>query len=523
LKISDARPDTPEPIPAAELQRRAITGSSWTAIHVVVSLPVAFVANAVVARSLGVSSYGHLAFLAAGLGLALAFANFGLNNALIQNGSKAEASGRRSEADDLLRRGLGFHMIVELPILVVVILTMTRSDPVWEVAALGVAVLLMCFLGPAQLSMTIENRTAAGAQIALVMNFALQGATVATALLTGSAPAVWAVRTLIPALALGFNLLILDRDRRRAVLLPRLPFGLGSAFWRYSLLSWGSGLVGLLVYSRSEIFLLELFHRTGALGLFALAFGLSQMITAPADAMLHALLPAVAGILTAWPERAAQAFERATRVSSLVCGGVAAVIIPTLFSAVPLIYGGAFRTAAWLFVPLAVVSAFQSANNPVTAFVNGRQRGGLILKFTVVALVVDVAVAVALIPPFGTWGAVAANVAGQLVGLVWLMVTEPLAMSEGFRGLLRRNRAFLFGLTAGALALACGAAVQPSSHVFAPIAACCLGGLIYLAAVRVTRTGLTTQDCEALTGAFGSAPRPYILWILRPLTTSDVA
>src|ERR1700693_2463743 len=50
---------------APDLQRRAIAGSMWTAVHTVVTLPVAFVANAILARSLGVSSYGHLAFLSA--------------------------------------------------------------------------------------------------------------------------------------------------------------------------------------------------------------------------------------------------------------------------------------------------------------------------------------------------------------------------------------------------------------------------------------------------------------------------
>ena len=168
------------------------------------------------------------------------------------------------------------------------------------------------------------------------------------------------------------------------MLQPRLPRSLGKPFWRYSLASWASGLVGLLVFSRSEIFLLQAFNQPEALGLFALAFGLSQQITAPVDAMLHPLTPAVAGLLSEWPERAAQAFERSTRVSALLSGGVAAVVVPTLVFAVPLIYGDAFESAAWLFVPLALVSAFQSVNNPVLAFVNARQRGGLILKASTV-------------------------------------------------------------------------------------------------------------------------------------------
>lgn len=514
-------PPEEQPLSAGELQRRAVSGSTWTAIHTAVSLPLAFVANAIVARSLGVSNYGNLAFLTAILGLSYAFANFGFSNALIQRGSRAEAGGRRREADDLLRRSLGFHSMIELPILVVVALGLTRGEPWWEAVAVGTAVVLTCLLSGAALSITIENRTAAGAKLAIFVNLALQGASVLTALLLGSASAVWAVRTLVPALALGFGLLLLDRERRKVVLRPRLPLGLGRVFWRYALASWAAGLIGLLVFSRSEIFLLQAFGKTGALGLFALAFGLSYQITAPVDAMLHALLPAVAGILSSWPERALQTFERSTRVSALLSGGLVAVAVPTLVFAVPFVYGDAFASAAWLFVPLAVVSAFQSVNNPVLAFVNGRQRGGLILKTNSAALVVNVGMALALIPSFGAWGAVVANVFGQLVVLVVLAVAEPLAMTHGGRGLILLYRPFLLGVVIAGASLAAGDVLRSLSPALTPVAAFVVGALLYVVAVRLSGSGLTTQDHEALTGAVAPSLRPYLSRLLRPLTANS--
>ena len=368
--------------------------------------------------------------------------------------------------------------------------------------------------------MTIENRTAAAAQLMIVVNLVLQAVAVAVALGTESASAVWAARTLTSALALGATLLLLDSRRRRVVLQPRLPRSLGKPFWRYSLASWASGLVGLLVFSRSEIFLLQAFDQPEALGLFALAFGLSQQITAPVDAMLHALTPAVAGVLSEWPERAAQAFERSTRVSALLSGGVAAVVVPTLVFAVPLIYGDAFRSAAWLFVPLALVSAFQSVNNPVLAFVNARQRGGLILKASVVALVVNVGVAVALIPPFGAWGAVVANVTAQLVVLVWLAATEPLAASLGLSGMLRLYRSFLLGVAVGGAALGAGAALNNVSAVLATVTASAVGAALFIFLVRLSRTGLTIEDRDALINAVAVRLRPHLSRLLRPITAS---
>ena len=59
-------PDQADPVERSDragLQDRAMRGASWTLIHVMVSLPVAFVANLVVARILGVEGYGRLAFL----------------------------------------------------------------------------------------------------------------------------------------------------------------------------------------------------------------------------------------------------------------------------------------------------------------------------------------------------------------------------------------------------------------------------------------------------------------------------
>lgn len=506
-------------ISANELQRRAVAGSAWTAIHVAIGIPIAFAANAIVARSLGVSDYGRLALLTTSLLLMFSLANFGFAAALVQVGSRAEASGRRTEADDLLRRSLGFHMIVELPILVVVAVALTRAEPLWEAVFVITGVTLACVLSGAAFSLTIENRTAAAARVAIGVNLVLQAAAVTAAALTKSPSAVWAVRTVVPAVALVASFALLDARRRKAVLQLRLPRGLGKPFWRFALFSWGSGFVAALVVSRSEIFLLQAFDRVEALGLFALAFGLSQQITAPADAMLHALLPATAGVLAAYPERAPKAFERSTRVSALICGAIAAALVPAFVLAVPLIYGDSFRRAAWLFVPLAVISILQSVNNPVIAFANARQRGGLLLAAFGAALTVDVAVALMLIPPFGAWGGVAANVSGQVVGLVWLASAEPLVRAAGSRMLFRLYAPFLIGLAIGGGAIALAHAIRPASGILGLPAVCGAAAVIYVLGVRSSGLGLTMDDHDALMGAVATAARPVLSRLLKPVVT----
>jgi peptidoglycan biosynthesis protein MviN/MurJ (putative lipid II flippase) len=158
-------------------------------------------------------------------------------------------------------------------------------------------------------------------------------------------------------------------------------------------------------------------------------------------------------------------------------------------------------------------------NNPVTAFVNGRQRGGLILKAVSVSLVVDVVVAVALIPPFGAWGAVVANIAGQLVGIVWLAAAEPLALGQGVTAYVRLCRAFIFGCAIGAVALGVGLATRPTSSGLATVLACVVGVGLYLLVIRLTRSGLTSEDNTAVVGAIAAPARPYLAQLLRPITT----
>jgi O-antigen/teichoic acid export membrane protein len=483
-------------------------------------LPIAFVANAVVARSLGVEGYGELAFLTVALTLAFPLANLGFTPAFIQAGSRAETSGRHGVADQLLQRSLGFHLAIELPILLGVAVTLTWDKPLWQAAAIGGAVVLSCLLSGPALVITIENRTAAGAKIAIVVNLLVQTAAILTAVLTASASAVWAVRSLVPALGLALNFVVIDRTRRRVVLQPRLPRGLDRDFWRFALLTWVGTMVALLVFSRSEIFLLQAFDLPVALGLFALAFGLSQQMTAPADALLHPLLPAMSGILASFPERAQAAFERSTRVSALVCGAIAAAVLPLLVIAVPLIYGEAFRSAAWLLVPLALMSMFQSANNPVLAFVNARQRAGLRLKVMLVALVVDVAVALATIPVLGAWGAVMAAVAGQLLAITWLAAAEPFARGLGVGGYARLHAGFGVGVASAGLAVATGFVVEQWSPGAGVLCAVAVGTATYVLGVHLSRSGLTGGDRAALVGAVPPRLRRPVLRLLQPLTSS---
>jgi O-antigen/teichoic acid export membrane protein len=219
-----------------------------------------------------------------------------------------------------------------------------------------------------------------------------------------------------------------------------------------------------------------------------------------------------------WPERAREAFERSTRLSSLVCGGLAAIAVPALTFAIPVIYGPEFELAAWVFTPLALASMFQSVNNPVSVFVNARERGGLRLKACAVALVVDVVAAVALIPPWGVWGAVVSNALGQLVAIGWLAAAEPFVKERGVRGFLHLQRAFIVGSAAMGGSLLVGVIVVNRSALLAIVVAFVVGAVLFVVGLRLLRCGLTTEDREALLQAVGESRRRYVVLLLRPVS-----
>jgi O-antigen/teichoic acid export membrane protein len=467
------------PISRGELQRRAVAGSLWTGLHALLAAPTAFTANAIVARLLGPTDYGRLAFLTLMLALAAQLTHLGFSSGITQYGAQAEAVGDTASAERLLSRSLGFHVLVQLPLLAAAAVVLGRGESLPVLLTLLAGIVLSAGLSSTALSLTIENKSAGAAKIAMLSNLLVQTAVAATAALEGSPAGVWAVRSLAASALLPLNFVLLSRARRRAVLRLALPRGLPAGFWRFCLFSWVGGLVTTLVFSRSELLLLSALSTPAAVGLFALAYGVCVQITAPVDAILGPLYPAVAGLLSSHPDAARSALLRSVRLAALVGGAVTASVLPTLYFALPLIYGQRFAAAAPLLLLLGVASCLQSVLNPVAAFTQGRGRTDLLLFASLVALVADVALALALIPPYGVWGAAIANAAGFVVFFAALLRRELRDQQLAWGVIASTTAAFplavlvgaavvaLAGLLPGALRRLCGAAaVNPDRVAF---------------------------------------------------------
>lgn len=496
---------------AGDLQRRAVRGSLWTAVHTVVSVPLAFLANAVVARVLGPADYGELAFLTLALGLAVQVTQAGFSVGVVQWGAAAEARGDKVAAEGLLRRSMGFHVLVQMPLLVVAVVVLAR-DQSWLVhGALLLSVALPAVLSSSTLSLTIENKSAGAAKIAIVSNVVMQASIAVTAVLNGTAAGVWATRSVAASLLLPLNFLLLDKLRRKAVLRLRLPVHLPQGYWRFCAFAWVGGLVGTLVFSRSEVLLLSWLTTPEAVGLFALAYGVSAQITAPVDAVVGPLVPAVAGLLSSHPESAKVAMLRAVRFAALLAGGVTAVALPLFYVAMPLIYGPNYVAAAPLFLVLGAASCFQSICNPVVVFTQGRRRTDVILAWSAVALAVNVGVAFALIPPYGVWGATVANSAGLGTFFVLALRHELRAQGLAAPDFLQAAASWLVALFAAVLAVVVSWVI-PLPTLLVAIIVSLAGGMAYAAGLWLTNTGLARADVDAVMGALPSG----MASVLRP-------
>ncbi|WP_427383662.1 oligosaccharide flippase family protein [Janibacter sp. G56] len=495
-------PEESGTLDGAQLQDRAVRGVAWTMIHTVVSVPIAFAVNLLLARVLEPEGYGRLAFLTTLIGIAGGILALGLSSAMIQFGAKAHASGRTDEVRGILSSSQGFRLLVVAPVLTLLVIALVDVPTALLILAIVFGVWVPAALDGGPITLFIENKTDRSLEhgrIAMVSGLVVQAGVVAAALWAGTADAVWAARVVLSAAGIALALLSIAPAYRRAVLRPRLPRHFPAGFWRFALPTGIAGLIGELVVSRTEVLFLNWLSTPTAVGLFALAFGVSSHIFAPAQALTGPLIPAIAGLREVGLDKVATAFGRALRASSTVVALLTAAALRhcALTVLVPVLYGHEYTDAAPAVLALGVIGGLAVASGPVSAFVLARLSARVFLIANLCALAIDVALALALIPAFGLWGAVIANAAGTLTRLFILVGSEARDLRLTFAATAAMVMPALVG---GAACLLGWSATLGTS--LAPIVEACLASLVALALVllgmRVTRSGLSPADTQTI-------------------------
>lgn len=502
-----------------DIQRRAVQGVSWTLIHTVVSIPVAFIGTLIVARVLGVVDFGRLAYLTTVMEIVTAVLTAGLGTALVQFGARRHATSRYGEVEHLLAISQGFRLVFFAPLLVIAMLFVVDVPTPLMVIAIFFGVLLPGYLGEASSGLAIENKTASDAKIAMVSNLVIQVAVVVTVLIMRQADAVWATRIAAAGLATGLALIPLRASYRRAVLRPKLPRRFPTGFWRFAIPTGLSLLIAQLVISRTEVVLLEALSTPAAVGIYALAFGVAGNVFAPARAFTGPLIPALSS-LSETTDRATmgRAFARTLRASSTVSSLLIAVGIPAIAVLVPVLYGSDFSGAALPVVVLGCAGGIAVASTPVMAFTLARQSARHLLVVNIVALIVNVSAAFLLIPPLGIWGAVLANIAGVLTRMVVLLAGEARALDIRKSAVLRMLTPVACGIAAAWVSW--GVAVLTPLPAIADACVCGAVGLVaVLALLRLCRTGIDAHDAHVIVDGvprlLAPIARPFIALVTR--------
>lgn len=438
-----------------------------------VSLPLAIVSTVVVARTLGPPEFARFAYLYFLVPLLLLISDAGFGDAMKRSASQAFAIGDLAQTRDLLSKTVGWNLI-RIPVMSVLVLVVARPGP--AVALLLVAGLVVLSAGAGlAASLQAENRGAIDAKVSFLRGTVTSVSSIVAAVAGASGTEVWAISFVSAVVAVPGWFIVANPALRRAALMPRLPRALPERFWAFGATVLVGSVLSVLVFSRSEVMILEALDEYQALALFALAFGLAQRLTSPVDTMLAPLIPALSALTSASPDRIDAGIGRALRLSSAAVAFLASAAgVGTVFAA-PLLFGDDYQGIGLIFAALAVTSLIQSAVQPYLALAYALGRPGFIIRANLIALVVDVALALALIPPLGVWGAVIANAVGGVLAVAltirWLPATSSLAATRVRIGKLvwliglSCAAAYVLGLAAGQIHPALGALVAFSAGV----------------------------------------------------------
>lgn len=432
-----------------------IRGSLWTLVAAVTGIPLAFVVNLIVARALGPAGLGTLATYAAIVGVAMTVINLGISQSTVQWIAEGRSKDYEPQRLHLIRNCVGYHALIEGPAVAVIVGFLLRSTSPWVWVPAVLATLATQTLGTSTVILTATARNAPAAKLSMIAGLALQVTVVVVALVTRSASATYSAQLVAGVLGPALCLLVIRGKERRAFLRPLLLRRLPPGFLRYGLSACGAALVGTLVYGRSEIFVLEAHRLKVAAGIFALATGLAGQITVPMDSVMGPLLPTAAGMLAESPARGTEAAARTLRVTSVLASFTIATAVPLVSVAIPLLFGTKFEQARLPFLLLGTVSCLGSVTVPLTMFILATRNAGSMLRVNLVCLAVDAALAIALVPILGLWGAVMANATAQLLSFGLLSVVAVRRVGIDAVPAARACRPLLLGFVAAGLALAC--------------------------------------------------------------------
>ena len=496
--------------PVITERRRAVSGGAWNAASAVMPMASTLLLSVVIERSLGADALGQQSLIAFVSSLFVSLLVMSVVAASIQALSAARGRDDDAEVAWLSRVSTAVHLaagVVSCLVLVVFGLGRGELEDVWYVA--GVTVLLDS-IGWSMSSRIVARdgwsrvgarrlvSQAAAPLLGIVALFAGLG-------ITG----VFAAQAVA---SLGL-VLLLRPVQARAPLAPSRgathpPVRVLTRVWAMFVLS---SVLTQVVERRLEVVFLDAYSVAREIAMYSIAFNLVSIAYYVCTAGIGAATASVAALSAAGAhERVADALARSSRLVVVLTIGMAAAIASVGPFLVETVYGDAGEAAAlvpWLCLSLLLAPL----GHLMQVYWSGIARLKPVLLSGAAGAVVDVVLAVALIPDHGAAGAVAANVAGQCTAAA-LIVVHTARRVPGLRvPVALVIRSVLVAAPSGALAVLAG----QRGGSLGVLAA---GAAFVAAAVLISRVValVDEEDLQWVLGALPEGPGRVLGWIGRP-------
>ena len=270
---------------------------------------------------------------------------------------------------------------------------------------------------------------------------------------------------------------------------------------RFVRFAWGSTvLVGiqLVVWRRSELFVLEWLSEGDQIARYSIAFALVWGLSRTVGGVATVVAPAVASLVGSGAlHRAGAGFWRMCRLLLVLGPAAAAATVALGPPLVRLAYGEPYADVGPVIVVMAVPLAVLPVLTAAEAALLGLGRVRFVVITGLTAAVVDVGVAVALVPGLGAIGAAVANGAAQLVAGVPAVIALRRAMAPVDVRPSEVARSVVAAAVAGGTALTVVAIDDGAGGVTLAVAA---GLAVWALAIIVLRP-LRSSDLSWLAGA----------------------
>ncbi len=386
-----------------------------------------------------------------------------------------------------------------------VALGLLGSRPALAWVLVGVASGLAVLLSVPQALLTGAQRWREATVVGLVTGIAAVPATIALLALGAGITGFFAVEVVVFAVSLAWTSRL---ARGVAAHLPapeRASPELRRRFLGFAGMSTANVLIQYVVWTRSELLVLNHVSADAQIALYSIAFATMAGLARIPEAIARVTMPAVATLIGAGElHRVRAGYWRAIRLLLFMTPPVVAGAAFTGPALISLAYGDDFSGAGKVLIvllgPLLVLPLITTSNALLFAFARLR----FLLTMGIVATVVDVTLAILLIPRFDAVGAAIANAAAQLTaGLptLWLAARLNAPVDIAWRPLLR---GLILALAVGGVA---GATLLGLGHGLPGVLGAVLAGLLLFVLLAPVARPLPPSDVLWLAAALeGEGP-----------------